>query len=116
MNDANRQALLNAITAGQLAAIEPLIDELIRQASEQRDIEEIGIPFHAIVQLITFLKFHEWHEARPGYVSCPECKIEFQATLPAQRHHRAHCRVGELIKFLQAKIKTSEGSKHHAES
>jgi len=116
MKREEREMFKNVVTTGQLTAIEPLIDELIRRARETADIETIALPFHAVVQLAAFLKFHEWREPRPGYHDCPECHAEFQGTLPDKRFHRRECRVGELLKFLQATLKTSKGSKHHAVS
>jgi hypothetical protein len=116
MKTEERQVFKNVLTETQLVAIEPLIDELMRQARDTADIETIAIPFHAIVQLIVVLKAYEWHEPRPGFVHCAECKIEFHATPIAGRHHRRECRYGELLKFLQAKIQTHEGSKNHAVS
>lgn len=73
----------------------------------------VHLPFHTIVQLLAFVKFHEWREPRPGYVNCAECKIEFQGTPIADRHHRTHCRIASLIKELQAIVneaKAEEGS------
>jgi len=109
-------------TTEDLDKIEPLIDEMVKDAISLHWSEKdqtwmlpgILISFHEAVQLLTFLKFHEWHEPRPGYHECPECKIEFSATPESFRRHRDRCRVGELIKILQAKITMYEGSKNHA--
>lgn len=74
---------------------------------------DVALPFHTLSRLLAFVKFHEWHEPRPGYVVCPECKINFEATPIENRHHRAHCIVPALIKELQAIVieaKAEEGS------
>lgn len=131
MNDEQRNTLINRIVANvaeqcgddleayrlfeqtareEIHAIEPLIDEMI---TGERD--RISLSFHEGNQLLALVKFHEWREPRPGFVHCPECKIEFQATPIGRRSHRAHCRIAELIKILQAKL-TSKGSTHHAVS
>lgn len=103
--DREAYRLLEASTTADLDALEPMIDALI---------PPIGFTWHEGIQLLVLLRFHEWAELRPGYAHCSECHIEFQASLPESRHHRAHCRVGELIKLLETKIHTYEGSKHHA--
>lgn len=111
-------------TTEDLDKIEPLIDQMLKEASALLwdantgtwHLPGILLSFHEAVQLLAFVKFHEWHERRPGFVDCPECHIEFQASLPETRHHRNRCRAGELIKILQAKLTTYEGSENHAVS
>lgn len=109
--DAHTLKLFDESTTEDLDAIEPLIDEMLKGGTG-----DISLSFYEGSQLLVFLKFHEWHERRPGFVNCPECHIEFQASLPDARHHRDRCRVGSLIKILQAKLTTYEGSKSHAVS
>ena len=93
-------------TTEDLDKIEPLIDQMLNDG--------ISLTFHEAMQVFIFMKFHEWHEPRPGYHECPECKIEFAATPSDFRRHRDRCRVGELLKILQAKITMYEGSQKNA--
>lgn len=63
---------------------------------------DISLPFITAMRALAFIRFHEWHESRPGYAVCPECHASFQATPIQNRRHRSHCVVPGLIKELQA--------------
>lgn len=63
---------------------------------------DVVLPFITLSRLLAFVRFHEWHEPRPGYVICPECRANYEATPIENRRHRAHCVVPGLIKELLA--------------
>lgn len=102
--DTTALKLFSESTTEDLDKIEPLIDTMLQRRIILDHIEA--------VRLLVFLRFHEWHEARPGYARCPDCHIEFQASLPTARHHRPQCQLWGMIRILQEKITTYEGSKN----
>ena len=105
IDDAVVRREFEEIVAKDIDAIEPLIDEMIAEAAfGAADPPILPLPFHSAVQLLAFLKVHEWTEPRPGYAKCRECHAEFLATLPTGRFHRARCRIAGLITELQTLI------------
>jgi len=130
LNDSQRKVLFDRLTksdavkgdlefetiiAAEIEAIEPLVDEMIAEAAVgAADPPILPLKFHSAVQLLAFIKAHEWTELRPGYTSCRECHAEFLATPIASRFHRAHCRIAGLITELQTLITKYGKEEDHA--
>jgi hypothetical protein len=85
--------LYDESTTEDIEKLEPLIDEMINGK-----VFEIFLSRPACIQILTFLRAYEWREPRPGYVNCPECHIEFQATPESHRYHHPRCAIAGLIK------------------